>query len=381
MRSQHFRYTSLIFVWFNTNLAPDVQKMTTNEGIFLHENEFDMISSDGSDNVHSDTLQKFYVCLNLGHIPVNKVNSTVSNRRVSIFGDQSIVRQDEIGMTRNNFHGFYSIFNLPPDVDPDTLRITASGEHSITISGIRHNLNVIKTKHSMKNSVFISKGKITGSSKHVQMNIPENIIKQCSCPYIRNAPEQEATSLIPGSAIVKATDLQVLSPEDAEDDSPPLSSNLSSSVQVVQKDLDSHNEQTPASNQNNEFMLSNSSKYVSKAVGIDRKPTKFFKRSRKSKPETQSVGTQTIGQVKIPQWLQIADVKESKNTTFTNFKPKTQNLVDSSSKDKQDRIGTESSINQNIKLPSSEYKVYLPEFQAQDKPNDIKTNTQNCHHS
>lgn len=358
--------------------------MITNEGGFLDESEFDIVPSNGRDNVHNDTLQKFSLCINLGHIPVNKVNSTVNNRRVSIFGDQSIVTQDETGMTRNIFHGFYSKFNLPPDVDPETLSLNVSGKNSVTISGFRHNVKIVKTKKYSKSSVIFPKGQSIRSSNYIQMDIPEDISNESSYSYFTIVPEQEPAPLKPSHP--EATDLkkhESLTGDQQDDFSLPKSEQLdNSTVQALDGDEDSRNVQSPASRQKkaslhfrdrtNKGSSSKVPKSFSSTDAVDRKSSRFFKRSRKSKPEMLSVETQTAEPVQNPRRLQNTDVKESEKNDLVRLAHETQNLVDSSFKNKQDIMETETPIKQNIKQTSSVNKV-----QAQNKPNDMKTSEQN----
>lgn len=240
-----------------------------NQNTFKDKNDSGNIMKDGRENEHNEALQKFSICLNLGHIPVNKVNSTVKNRRVNIFGDQSVMTKNESGMTINVFHGFYSKFNLPPHVDPDSLRLVL-GHHTVTINGVQHKLKIINSeKHHqpstlnqqennsnvqnpmvLKNdaeqnphSSIAMMDQTTNTYPQTDLKANENLpfLPPALVAKIQRAFEQQIIPLAPNLAITAPPD--ALKPE-TDTSSPPQSLLDSLAISMLEMNGNLQNEQT-----------------------------------------------------------------------------------------------------------------------------------------
>ncbi|XP_048464366.1 uncharacterized protein LOC125485467 [Rhincodon typus] len=353
--------------------------MLKSEDGFLPGEQFDMTLISRRDNKQKEALKKFSLCLDLGHIPVSKVNSTVNNRRVSIFGDQSVIIKDEIGMTRNVFYGFYSKFNLPPDVDPNSLSLSISGQHSVTLSGDRYQLNVINTKRLSKfpalntadNNDPVVKQKLAFLENYSEQNV------QPKTGSLSNAPEQQAPDLKPSPTDTLKLEYNLPLPQDTEEDFPPPPPELlySSSMLVGKKARQPTGIVQPLIDFF-ENEIKNNSPNPTKPEPIPKVKVKKFprvsKRYRKSKRETNSVGTQT-------EPMQMSDIVKSRNEN------KQYNMKSS----KESHYGTMGQLyipsndsynlrqypaKHDTKIYKSELRDIVLETQAQDKRYVIRTN-------
>ncbi|XP_072370712.1 uncharacterized protein [Scyliorhinus torazame] len=174
----------------------------------LDGNDFNMVMNDGRGNEYNEAWQHFSVCLNLGHIPVNNVNSTINGRTINIFGDQSITIQDEHGMIRNIFHGFCNKFDFPLNADLDSLKLIISSSNSITIN-INQKVSAIKTE---KLNIPIIANILLKPTHNPKQNI--------SC----NPEEQNANSNKHNTSIKTTEEVCLHMPPVTKDQTTPLSS-------------------------------------------------------------------------------------------------------------------------------------------------------------
>ncbi|XP_038658962.1 uncharacterized protein LOC119969413 [Scyliorhinus canicula] len=316
----------------------------------------------------SETLKTFSLCLYLGHIPVSKVNSTVTNRRVSIFGDESVTTKDEIGMTKNVFYGFYTKFNLPPDVDPNSLSLSISGPHSVTISGTRYTLNVTKPERQPE---------LSNKQEPAFLRNYNEQISHLGSGTLSNVSEHQATHLKRNPT--KPAEL----PQDSYADFPPpppellYSSSHSTHPKMEAEPPSGPFKIQPLINYFEKKRKDRSSKSM-KPESIPkqkaRKYPKVTKRYRQPKSETHSVATQTESPQAIPMF---SSRRVSENGQF-NLKPSkgihhgTWGKVPISSNDRH--LGTQSPFKQDSKRSKSAYKDNLLESQVEDKQDVIKTN-------
>eukprot|EP00061_Rhincodon_typus_P018290 g47403.t1 len=75
----------------------------------------------------------FSICINLGDVPPEKVNATITGRTVNINGERVELIEETDGMIRRNYQGFSNTFNIPPEVDIDTLNLTICEKHTLLV--------------------------------------------------------------------------------------------------------------------------------------------------------------------------------------------------------------------------------------------------------
>ncbi|GCC24977.1 hypothetical protein chiPu_0003380 [Chiloscyllium punctatum] len=360
--------------------------MLKNEDGFWAGEQFDVTLVNRRDIEQNQALKKFSLCLDLGHIPVTKVNSTVNNRRVSIFGDQSVITKDEIGMTRNVFYGFYSKFNLPSDVDPNSLSLSISGQHSVTISGDRYKLNVINTKRLSKLSVFNTVDNDVPTEEQYPALL-ENDSEQKTQPMGRslsNAPEQEATDWKPSPTDAPKLENNLPLFRDTEDDFPPPPPELLHSSPMFASERTGQRRGTvqPLIEFFENKIQDNSPKPIrSEPVPKEKvkKMSRFSKRYRKSKRKTNSVGTQT-------EPMQISDLVKSRKSTddkqdnMKSSKEPNYGILGHSHIPSNDNRGLrQHPAKQDTKIYKSELRDVVLKTPVQDKRNVFKTNLRKDH--
>ncbi|GCC24978.1 hypothetical protein chiPu_0003381 [Chiloscyllium punctatum] len=67
----------------------------------------------------------------------HKVNATVRDTRVNVYGQRVDEIKTKDGEIRYNFHGFSNEFELPENVDPDSLTLSMADNQTILIEGNR----------------------------------------------------------------------------------------------------------------------------------------------------------------------------------------------------------------------------------------------------
>lgn len=76
---------------------------------------------------------QFIVCINLGDVPPENVNATITGRTVNITGERTEMIEEYDGMIRKNYQGFSNTFNIPPEVDITTLNLTICEKHTLLV--------------------------------------------------------------------------------------------------------------------------------------------------------------------------------------------------------------------------------------------------------
>ncbi|GCB78825.1 hypothetical protein scyTo_0016877 [Scyliorhinus torazame] len=271
-------------------------------------------------------------------------------------------------MTKNVFYGFYTKFNLPSDVDPNSLSLSISGPHSVTISGTRYTLNVIKPERQSE---------LSNKQEAAFLRNYNEQISHLESETLSNVPEHQATYLKRNP--IKSAEL----PQDSYADFPPpppellYSSSHSTHPKMEEEPPSGPFKIQPLINYFEKKRNTRSSKSM-KPESIPkqkvRKYPKVTKRYRQPKPETYSVATQT----ETPQVSPMFSFKRVSENGQFNLKP-SKGIHHSiwgnapfSSNDQ--RLVTRSPIKQDSKRPKSAYEDNLLESQVEDKQDVIKTN-------
>ncbi|XP_069740767.1 EF-hand calcium-binding domain-containing protein 5-like isoform X2 [Narcine bancroftii] len=84
-------------------------------------------------SLKNESPEQFIVCINLGDVPSENVNATITGRTVNITGEQVESIEEDDGMIRQNYQGFSNTFNIPPEVNIDTLNLTICEKHTLLV--------------------------------------------------------------------------------------------------------------------------------------------------------------------------------------------------------------------------------------------------------
>ncbi|XP_038658964.1 mucin-4-like [Scyliorhinus canicula] len=84
-------------------------------------------------SVQHEEPSHFSICINLGDVSPERVNATITGRTINISGERVELMEETDGMIRRNYQGFSNTFNIPPEVDLDTLNLTICEQHTLLV--------------------------------------------------------------------------------------------------------------------------------------------------------------------------------------------------------------------------------------------------------